>query len=58
MTIEQIRQALTDRNLAEVGRRIGVTRAYLHGIKIGTVTKLSDDMQARLSAYLGGQTCS
>lgn len=58
MTIEQIRAALEDRNLAEVGRRIGVTRAYLNGIKNGTVTKLSAAMTLKLSEYLGGNVCN
>ena len=52
LTIEEIRVKLSDRNLAEVARRIGVTRAYLSAICNGksagyeTIKKLSD--------YLGG----
>jgi hypothetical protein len=55
LTIEEIKQRLSDRNLAEVGRRIKVTRAYLHGIKTGRVDKLSADMHSRLSDYLEGK---
>ena len=52
MTNEQIIEALGDRNLAEVGRRIGVTRSYLQAIRSGKVTKLSDDFRQKLSDYL------
>tara|TARA_R110000851_G_scaffold197641_1_gene348728 strand:+ start:893 stop:1243 length:351 start_codon:yes stop_codon:yes gene_type:complete len=52
MTLEQIKTALGDRNLAEVGRRLGVSRAYLNGIRDGSVTALSHVMLAKLSEYL------
>lgn len=52
LSIEQIREKLTDRNLAEVSRRIGITRAYLGMIANGsripsyaTLKKLSDYLQ-------------
>jgi hypothetical protein len=52
MEIEQIRKALGDRNLAEVGRRLGVTRAYLQYIRSGKVTSLSPWMHKKISEYL------
>lgn len=54
MTIEEIKTALSDRNLAEVARRIGCTRAYLSAICSGKVLKLSEDMTDKLSNYLRG----
>ena len=54
MTLEEIKTALGDRNLAEVGRRLSVSRAYLQGIRSGTVTKISDDMLEKLGKYLDG----
>lgn len=56
MNIEEIKAALSDRNLAEVGRRLDVTRSYLSAIVTGKVTKLSDDMAAKLSGYLRGDS--
>lgn len=53
MTLEEIKNALGDRNLAEVGRRLSVSRAYLQGIRSGTVPSISTDMKAKLSHYLG-----
>lgn len=52
MKIDKIRRLLGDRNLAEVGRRIGVTRTYLHYIKQGQVTSLSPAMSKKLGDYL------
>jgi hypothetical protein len=52
MEIEQIRKSLGDRNLAEVGRRLGVTRAYLQYIRSGKVTSLSPWMHKKISDYL------
>lgn len=54
MNIEEIKTALSDRNLAEVARRIGCTRAYLSAICNGKVAKLSDDMNGKLTNYLRG----
>lgn len=48
LEIEEIKIKLSDRNLAEVARRIGVTRSYLSAICKGkkpgyeTIKKLSD----------------
>lgn len=52
MTLEQIKQKLGDRNLAEVGRRINVSKTWLNGIRRGVVTSLSPDMKKKLSDYL------
>lgn len=53
MTLEEIKTALGDRNLAEVGRRLNVSRAYLQGIRSGTVPSISPLMEAKLRTYLG-----
>lgn len=50
MTIEEIRNALSDRNLAEVARRLNVTRAYLSQICKGK--PCSEEMRKRLEDYL------
>ena len=54
MTIDEIRKALGDRNLAEIGRRLGVSRAYLNSIRDGSVTSINMTMGARLADYLNG----
>lgn len=51
MTLEEIKQKLSDRNLSEIARRIGVTRAYLSAIKTGVIVKLSDSMNEKLTNY-------
>jgi plasmid maintenance system antidote protein VapI len=50
MTLENIRENLSDRNLAEVARRIGVTRAWLSAIKNGA--SCSDQMRFKIVKYL------
>jgi transcriptional regulator with XRE-family HTH domain len=52
MTLEKIRTALEDRNLAEVGRRLKVTRAYLSAVRKGIAIP-SREMHYKLSVYLG-----
>lgn len=52
MQLPEIREKLSDRNLAEVGRRIGVTRVWLNAIRRGVVTELSEDMHKKLTDYL------
>lgn len=51
LSIEQVRARLEDRNLAEVARRVEVTRVYLSAIKNGRVTP-SYKMVKKLSDYL------
>ena len=51
MTIEEIKRRLSDRNLAEVARRIGVTRAYLSYIVTGSRTP-NAEMLAKIEGYL------
>jgi transcriptional regulator with XRE-family HTH domain len=51
MTIEEIKRRLSDRNLAEVARRIGVTRAYLSYIVTGNRTP-NAEMLAKIEGYL------
>jgi|AntRauMFilla1563_2_1112583.scaffolds.fasta_scaffold08492_2 plasmid maintenance system antidote protein VapI len=50
MLIEEIIEKLQDRNLAEVGRRMNITRAYLSQICLGR--KCSEEMRQRLEEYL------
>lgn len=50
MTLENIREHLSDRNLAEVARRVGVTRAWLSAIKNGS--NCSDEMRFKIVRYL------
>lgn len=52
LKIEEIREQLSDRNLAEVARRIEVTRAYLSAIQRGSIVSPSKDMIKKLSDYL------
>lgn len=50
MLDEAIRNKLADRNVAEVARRIGVTRAYLNSyLKTG---KIGKETKEKLIAYL------
>ena len=51
LTIEQIRDRLSDRNLAEVARRIDVTRPWLSAV-VNDKVPVSDSMIEKLSNYL------
>jgi DNA-binding phage protein len=53
MTLEQIRKALEDRNLAEVARRTGVSRDTLYRIASGVGAPSYDTLKS-LSDYLTG----
>lgn len=57
MEIEKIRKMLSDRNLAEVARRMHVTRSYLSAIACGKKTP-SKNMTARLLDYLEGNNAN
>lgn len=50
MLDETIRKKLADRNVAEVARRIGVTRAYLNNYL--STGKISASTKEKLIAYL------
>ena len=52
MTLDQIREKLTDKNLSEVARRIGVTGAYLSAIVRGVKVNPSYEIVKKLSDYL------
>jgi transcriptional regulator with XRE-family HTH domain len=54
LTIEQIREKLKDKNLSEVGRRIGFTGAYLSAICRGVAKNPSYEMVKKISDYLEG----
>jgi transcriptional regulator with XRE-family HTH domain len=51
-TLDEIRRLLEGRNLARVGREVGLTRAYLSRIRRGEACNPSYDVVERLSAYL------
>lgn len=55
MTLQQIKTALRDRNLAYVARAIGVTRQHLWQIANG-ITSPSVEVLGRISDYLEGRT--
>lgn len=50
LSLTEIRHKLSDRNLSEVARRLGVTRSWLASIAKGA--KPSDEFQKKLSNYL------
>lgn len=50
MELEVIREKLSDRNLAEVGRRLGVTRSWLSAFVKGG--SCSEHMHKKLTAYM------
>jgi transcriptional regulator with XRE-family HTH domain len=52
LNLEQIKEKLSDKNLSEVGRRIGVTRAYLSAICRGYASNPSYQMLKKISDYL------
>lgn len=53
LSLTEIQKKLSDRNLSEVARRLGVTRSWLASIAKGA--KPSDEFQAKLSEYLEGK---
>lgn len=54
LTIEEIREKMGDRNIAEVARRLDVTRAWLADIIKGR-GKPSYSMLEKISDYLEGK---
>lgn len=52
LTLEQIKERLSDKNLSEVARRIGVTGAYLSAIVRGSKVNPSYEIVKKLSDYL------
>ena len=52
MTLEQIKRELRDRNLAEVARRIGMTRQQLWLIATGINGNPTTKTVERISEYL------
>ena len=55
LTIEEVRRRLSDRNIAEVARRIEAGYAQVYGIYTGIVTHPSFEVIAALSAYFEGE---
>lgn len=55
LSIDEIRERMSDRNVAEVARRLKVTRVWLSAIlKEDSPHKPSYNMLERLSEYLDG----
>lgn len=54
LTLEQIKKELGDKNLSEVGRRVGLTGAYLSAIVRGVSKNPSYETIKKLSDYLEG----
>lgn len=54
LNLEQVTTKLKDRNLSEVGRRVGLTRSYLSAV-VGGKFKPSYDNLKKLSDYLEGK---
>lgn len=51
LTQEQIKAGLSDRNTAEVARRIGCSHTYLNAVLNGH-RNMGEKLQAKLSDYL------
>jgi transcriptional regulator with XRE-family HTH domain len=52
MTLQQIRRGLADKNLAEVGRRIGMSRQQLWLIAVGINANPTTKTLEKISEYL------
>lgn len=52
LDLNEIKRRLSDRNLSEVGRRIGVSAPYLSLIANGTAKNPSYVVLKKLSSYL------
>jgi len=55
MTLDEIRIALTDRNLTEVGKRLGMSKQYLYRIRKGEIKNPGYENLRKLMEYLGGK---
>ena len=51
--LEEIREALKGRNLAEIGREVGVTRAYMSLLRKGLAKNPTYTVLKQLSDLLG-----
>ena len=54
-TLQEIRELLAGRNLAKVGRGVGLSRAYLQRIAAGKRVNPSYEVVKTLSDYLEAQ---
>lgn len=52
LTLQQIRERLHDRNLAYIGREVGVSAQYMADIAKGKATNPSYVVLMKLSSYL------
>lgn len=52
LTLQQIRERLHDRNLAYIGREIGVSAQYMADLAKGTAKNPSYVVLMKLSSYL------
>lgn len=55
MTLEQIKAALSDRNLTEVARRTGLSYPTVYGIAKGTNSNPAYQSVEKLVQYLKGE---
>lgn len=55
MTLEQIKAALSDRNLTEVARRTGLSYPTVYGIAKGTTSNPAYQSVEKLAQYLNGE---
>lgn len=55
LTLEEIKERLSDRNLREVSKRTGVGYANLHAIKAGIRSNPTYSVLKPLSDYLEGK---
>ena len=53
LTLQQIRERLHDRNLAYIGREIGLSAQYMADLAKGTAKNPSYVVLMKLSSYLG-----
>jgi transcriptional regulator with XRE-family HTH domain len=58
MTLEQVKAALSDRNLTEVARRTGLSYPTVQGIASGKTENPSYQSVERLAQYLAGASCN
>jgi DNA-binding phage protein len=55
MTIQEIRDALRDRNLTKVGEALGMSREYLYRLRKGLIANPGYERVRVLTEYLRGR---
>lgn len=54
LTLEEIKERLSDRNISAVAKNIGMTRQFISAVKTGRAPNPSYDTVKKLSDYLEG----